>query len=330
MKIVEVRSYGRSPEAVAVVEAPEPGAPGPDEAVFDIEAFPINPADLLMLEGRYAVRPPLPTRPLGAECVGRVVAVGAEVRHVAPGDRVISLDRENWVQRKRLKAARLIRLPAEIDPLQAAMLRVNPPTAWLMLTKPVKLERGDWAIQNAANSAVGQWLVGMAANEGWRTLNVVRRPELVEPLKRLGADVVLVDGDDLPARVAAAVDGGRVRLAIDAIGGPASLRLSDCLGEGGVFVNYGLLSGEPCMIRPDQLVFRGVTARGFWLGAELPTVFEEVQALYAGLAARLMERGPRISIAATYPLDRLAEALKHAGREGRGGKVLVLPNGPLA
>ena len=71
------------------------------EVVFDVLAFPINPADISMCRGSYRLRPTLPATP-GAECLGRVTAVGAGVTHVRPGDLVINLQRENWAQRRRV------------------------------------------------------------------------------------------------------------------------------------------------------------------------------------------------------------------------------------
>ena len=94
MKKVEIAAYGQ-PEIVAeCVEAPDPGAPGPGEIVFDVLAFPINPADLSFCRGSYRLKPPLPATP-GAECVGRVTTVGAGVADLKPGDLVINLEREN-------------------------------------------------------------------------------------------------------------------------------------------------------------------------------------------------------------------------------------------
>ncbi len=141
MKQVLLERYGAPAEAVRCVEVPDVGAPAAGEVVFDVLAFPINPADLSMCRGTYRLRPALPAG-IGAECVGRVAAVGAGVTHVRPGDRVINLQRENWTQRRRVKGDDVIPVPAGLDDLQAAMLRINPPTALLLLTDIVALEAG--------------------------------------------------------------------------------------------------------------------------------------------------------------------------------------------
>src|SRR5262249_61666712 len=108
----------------------------------------------------------------GAEWVAGVHAVGGAVEDLREGDLVIPLDRENGVQRKVAKASRVIRVPAGIDPLQLAMLKVNPPTAYLMMTKYVKPAPGDWILQTAANSGVGHCLIQLARAEGLKTINI--------------------------------------------------------------------------------------------------------------------------------------------------------------
>src|SRR5213078_3805926 len=243
MKKVEITAYGAPEEIADCVEAPDVGAPGPGEIVFDVLAFPINPADLSMCRGTYRLRPPLPATP-GAECVGRVTAVGAQVKHVKPGDLVINLQRENWAQKRKVKGEDAIPLPAGIDLRQAAMVRINPPTAALMLSDFVDLKGGEWVIQNVANSAVGRLLIVLAHQRGLRTVNVVRRPELAAELKQLGADLVVVDGDDLAAKVARETGEAPIRLGVEAIGGTATGRICDCVATEATVVHYGSMSGQ--------------------------------------------------------------------------------------
>ena len=329
MKVVRFGAFGTPQEVAECVDLPDPGAPGDHEVVVEIDAFPINPADLLTFEGRYAVRPPLPAT-LGAEGVGRVAAAGSAVDQVAVGDRVIHLGRDNWTQRIKVAADQVIKVPAEADVLQLAMLKVNPATALLMLRNYVSLKAGDWVIQNAANSGVGTCLIRHAKAAGLRTVNVVRREDLVGPLTAIGADAVVVDGDDLGKQVAGATDGAAVLLAIDAVGGEACLRLADCLVEGGTVVNYGLLSGRPCMLGSHHTIFKDITLTGFWLSRVLRTAPRaEIDALYADLAGRVRDGSLHVEVEATYPIEQIKEAVAHAGRPGRGGKVLVTPNGPI-
>lgn len=326
MKAVQFSVFGPPDQVAELIELPDPGEPGEGEIVIDVEACPINPASLLLLEGRYGVRPKLPA-PVPSEGVGKVTKVGAGVAGLKVGDRVLLPRDGSWRQRLKASAKGLFALPTGVDPLQLAMTRVNPPTAYLMLRDYVKLGAGDWVIQDAANSGVGHALIAIARELAYRTVNVVRRADLVAPLKAAGADVVVVDGPDLAAEVAAATGNGAIRLGIDAIGGEACLRLCSCMAEGGTVLNYGLLSGKPCMIGAEQLVFRDVTLKGFWLAKWFQTATPaDIQEVYGKLIAMIAAGKIKVAVAATYPLTEIKAALRHAAQESRGGKVLLTPN----
>ena len=327
MKQVQLTAFGEPKAVVACVDAPDVGRPGQGEVVVSIDAFPINPADLLTITGGYAVKPDLPAA-LGAEATGRIAAIGADVSGLEIGDRVIILARNNWCQQRLLPASDVIRVPEDADVLQLAMLKVNPATAWMMLKTYVGLEPGDWIIQDAANSGVGTALIGLARAEGIHSVNVVRRPDARSKLEALGADLVLVDDQDLADRVAEATSGAPIRLAIDAVAGSQVMRLADCLADNGMVVNYGLLSGEPCQIRADQVIFKGVTLTGFWLQKRLTSMARaDVEQLYRTLAEKIEKRELVVDVEATYPIERIKDAVEHAGRSHRQGKILVLPNG---
>ena len=151
------------------------------------------------------------------------------------------------------------------------MLRINPPTALLLLTDIVPLKPGDWVIQNVANSAVGRLVIRLAQARGIKTMNVVRRESLFAELKPLGADACVVDGPDLAERVKTLTGGASIRLGLDAVSGQATARLSACVGEGGVVCNYGSMSGEDPVMSRAALVGNGQTLVGFILGRGLAT-----------------------------------------------------------
>lgn len=329
MKQVLLESYGTPWEVARCVEVPDVGDPGPDEVVFDVLAFPINPADMGFCKGTYRLKPPLPATP-GAECVGRVIAVGAGVKHVKTGDLVINLQRENWTQRRRVKGDDAIPLPAGIDLRQAAMVRINPPTAQLMLSDFVDLQAGDWVIQNVANSAVGRLLIVLARQRGLRTVNIVRRADLADELKALGADLVIVDGDDLAVRVAKAIGGAAIKLGIEAIGGAATGRIVDCVATDATVVHYGSMSGEDPKVGRTNFIYRGVRVTGFMLGRFLARRSpEQIRAIYADLAGQVMAGTLRATVDTVYPIEKIREALAHADKGGRNGKILVSPNSAI-
>ena len=327
IKAVQMNSFGPASEVAYCAELPDPTSPEPDEIIVDIAAFPINPADLLTIEGKYAAKPPLPYTP-GAEAVGHVSDVGSAVENFRIGDLVMLLSRENWTQKRKVKAAELLKIDTESENLfQLAMLKVNPATAALMLRNYVELKPGDWIIQDAANSGVGHCVIRLAAKSGVKTINVVRRENLIAPLQGIGADAVLIGADNLAGQVNQITGGDGVRLAIDAVAGQTSLELASCLVDGGVMVNYGMLSGEPCMVMPDWIVFKHLTLTGFWLATQLRDMpREQIESLYKELISDISQGVLDVPIAATYNIDDIKDALEHAGRENRSGKVLVLPN----
>lgn len=326
MRIVQFSSLGVPHEVCECVSVSDPPTPRQDEILVELQASPINPADILNISGDYANKPSLPAK-AGNEGVGRVVAVGAHVTSLAPGDRVMLPARENWVEQRVVPAGAAILLPDDGDLLQMSLLRISPPTASLLLSEMVELREGDWIAQNAANSAVGKLLIRMARERGIRTVNIVRRDTLGPALQSLGADVVLVDGPDLAERVRAQIGDDRLALAVDAVAGDACMRIARCLSDGGLLVNYGVLSGAPVTIDYHELVFRAITARGFWLSKELERIGRAATLdLYQRLAARLVAGELLTEVAANYPLSEAKSALQHTSRVARSGKIIFTMN----
>jgi NADPH:quinone reductase-like Zn-dependent oxidoreductase len=324
MLAAQVNAFGRPETAVEIVELADPGEPGADEVTIEAEFVPINPADVLNLEGKYgAVPPTLPMIP-GGEGVGRIAKTGSAVRHVKPGDRVLLPGPGTWRERIKAPGKAVFALPGDVDPKQLAMLRVNPPTAYLMLQQIVAPRPGQWVIQNAANSGVGHCLIRLARLAGVKTVNIVRREELVAPLRAFGGDVVLTDGLDLAARVRAAIGEAALPLAIDAVGGSGTQRLARCLSDAGTVVNYGMLSGEPCIVDGRETVFRDVRLQGFWLRKWfVDTPPAQIAALYRELASKVADGTLAVEVEAVYPIRQIKEAVAHAARGGRSGKILV-------
>ena len=222
MKSIQLSAYGNPADVVSLVDVPEVGPPEPGEIIIDVEASPVEPTDLLMIEGSYGYLPSLP-HILGVEGVGRVSAVGHGVTHLAEGDRtIIPPFTPAWVGQVKTKAAWLRPLPDGDNLLQLSMLGMNPLTAFLMVTEFVHLRPGDWLLQNGSNSSVGRAVIPIAKALGIRTVNVVRRSELIHELTSAGADVVLMDGPDLPRRVAEATGNAKIMLALDCVGNSAT------------------------------------------------------------------------------------------------------------
>ena len=323
MKAMSFSRFGRASEVATLVEIPEPSQPGSGQVLIEVEISPINPSDLLHFAGRYAQQASLPSY-AGSGVLGRVIRSGNDV-HLKLGDRVIVLNpqRSAWRERFVWPVSRLFPLP-DADPIALALLAANPPTALLMLENYCDFRSGDWLIQNAANSSVGVSVIQIAKTMGLRTVNIVRRPELANYLGGFGADVTLVDDDELPQQVTDVVGDGRIRLALDAVAGDATRRLANCLTDGGTVVNYGLLSGKPCEVDAADTVFRDISLRGFWYSRWYSAAAAAaVKALFVRLAAMVRAGTLRVPVEAIYPVERYTEALAHAERDGRAGKIVM-------
>jgi mitochondrial enoyl-[acyl-carrier protein] reductase / trans-2-enoyl-CoA reductase len=325
----QARYARRGPVPRDVIETVDFSLPplGAGQVLVEVLAAPINPSDLLTLTGDYGQLPPLPAVG-GNEGVGRVAESGPAAVGLAVGQLVLlPVGSGTWSTHMVADAHALMPLPAGADPLQLAMLAVNPPTASLLLSEFVELQPGDWVIQNAANSAVGGYLVQLAKARGLRTVNLVRRASATAEVETLGGDVVLVDGDGLSARVREATGGARIALGIDTVGGEATERLAQALAPGATVVNYGAMGGEPCMLSPASLIFRGIGLRGFWLARWFRTSSPPARARLFGELASMVAAGTlHARVHATYGLDRIKQAVEAAASPGRSGKVLVLPN----
>jgi len=318
MRAIQLTAYGDPVAGLKFVDIPAPEAPGANQVLIGIEFSPINPSDLLVARGIYAVRPTLPAV-IGNEGVGRVLSVGPGVKNVKVGDRVVApLSSFTWRERMLTSADGLFALPPDADPQQLSMLAINPPTAALLLSEYVELKPGEWVVQNSANSSVGRWVIAFAKARGLKTVNIVRRQELVAELEALGGDVVVVDSPDVSKKIKAAVGQAEIRLALDGVSGPAAGALASTLSQHGTLVSYAAMSGAPMSISPLDVIFKPITVRGFWLGH--PETTAKSAPAMAQAAEMIASGRVSIPVAATYQLSSIKEAVGHAVR---GGKILL-------
>jgi NADPH:quinone reductase-like Zn-dependent oxidoreductase len=318
MRAVRLTAFGNPVDGLEYVDIPEPDAPGPNQVLIGVEFSPINPNDLMVAQGIYAFRPPLPAV-IGNEGVGRILAVGPGVESVKVGDRVLApLSSFTWRERMVISAGGLSSLPADADPQQLAMLAINPPTAALLLSEYVDLKPGEWVVQNAANSGVGRWVIAFAKTRGLKTVNIVRRSELMTELEAIGGDVVVVDSRDVSERIKAAVGQAELRLALDGVSGPATGVLAATLSPRGTLVSFAAMSSGPMSISPLDVIFKSVTVRGFFLGH--PKFSAKIAPAVVQAAEMIASGRLQIPVARTYPLSSIKEAIAHAQR---GGKILL-------
>jgi NADPH:quinone reductase-like Zn-dependent oxidoreductase len=303
---------------VRVDDVDEPACPD-DGVVVHVRARPINPADLLLLTGRHAFTPTLPAT-IGIEGAGFVVQSGPS-SSLKPGTLVAIPSGGTWRERMALRDDAVLPLPAGIDVEQAAMLCVNPFTVMGLLEG---LPEHATIVLNAGTSAVSRLVLSVCRRRGIPAIAVVRDTRAVEELRALGATAVLVDGDDLPARVKAAAPSPVLR-ALDAVAGSASGRLYDCVADGGSLIVYGLLSSDQVQLPAVRVVFRDVTVRGFSrlriFAAMTPQRRREIS---DELVALLADGTLRADVEARYDLADVQQAITHHLRADRRGKILLV------
>lgn len=331
MKCVLFRSIGPPSE---VLEVSEQDAPAPDRSEVRVRmlAAPINPSDLMFIEGIYGKQPSLPQIP-GFEGVGIVEENGGGLRgRMFLGKRVAVLHQNggNWAEQVIVPAKQVIPLSSRLTTQQAATFFVNPATAWATTQEVLQIPRGAWLLQTAAASNLGQMIVRLGKRMGFRTLNIVRNRTQVDLLKSQGADEVIVfDAEQSPAselhtQVNSIVCGGGVKFAIDPVGGKLANAVLQTLGLGGQLLLFGTLSEQPLQFSPRDLMTRQATVTGFWLGN-----FMQSKSLLFKL--KLVRRLTKLILDGTLATQvgetfRLEDIEKATTATDRLGKTLLLMN----
>lgn len=303
------------------VSTPEPG---PNEVRLKVIASPINPSDIMFVQNLYGIRPQLPSG-AGFEGVGIVDALGEGVQ-MRTGMRVSFTSVGTWSEYAIAHQRSLIPVPDAITDDMAAQLFVNPFTAYAMVQES-GVPEGGWLMVTAAGSAFGKLVIQLCAMRGIKTVGTVRRDDLNEELKALGlTEVINTETENLSGCVRQITDGNGVACVLDAVGGHVATESIKCLAKGGTMLIYGLLSLQDPAINAGLLIFRELTIRGFWLTDWMRRVDSQTRQEVAQNVITLLASGKiQLPVEASYSLDQIAEAVEHADRPGRWGKILVKP-----
>src|SRR5947207_5467477 len=204
------------------------------------------------------------------------------------------------------------------------VLKINPLTAWQLLHGYVELKSGDWVIQNAANSAAGRAVIQIAHAFGYKTVNVVRREELVEELRSEGGDVVLLDDENLRNAVRDATGGAAIRLGFNAVAGESALRLMNCLAPGGRLVSFGAMSLQPLKIPTGLLIFKDLRFRGIWINKWYDNATPAERIAAVNPIFDMAKRGLlKTKVEKAYPLNEVKAAVERAAQGERSGKIIL-------
>ncbi|MEX2582858.1 MAG: zinc-dependent alcohol dehydrogenase family protein [Gemmatimonadota bacterium] len=324
MRAIQIDRFGEPEEVLVVREVPMP-EPGPGQILIRMRARPVNPSILFMIRGMYGQLPALPAVP-GNEGVGVVERLGAGVTSLAEGQQVVPFGGETWQEYVVAEADSVIPLPPDLSEAQASMLIVNPTSAWLMLEDELKVQPGEWILQNAANSAVGRFVIQIARMKGYRTINVVRRRDVIGELKEAGADEVICEADeDVVARVQEITGGKGVPYALESVGGGSGSRLAAALGPGGTMLVFGRVGGQPLTIDGGPLLFRGAAVKGWWLTRWFGQATPEQRAeLFGTLIPLFVEGKLHAPVGGEYDLADVVAAVRESESGRKSGKILLV------
>lgn len=300
------------------------GEPGPGEVRIRHTAIGLNFIDIYERTGLYPVSLPAV---LGREAAGVVEAVGPGVKELAVGDRVAYPGVPGAYSKARVApAARLVRLPDEIDDRHAAAMMLKGLTAQFLLRRAYRVRKGEFVLVHAAAGGVGSILVQWAKHLGAKVIAVVGSPSKVDLARGHGADHVLLGEEDWPARVKRIARGRGVHVAYDSVGKETFFGSLDALRPRGMMVSFGNASGPAPAIAPLELNRRGS------LFLTRPSLFHYIATRRELTAAAnelfdVVRRGAvSVRIGQTYALRDVAQAHRDLEARKTTGPSVLLPD----
>jgi NADPH:quinone reductase len=326
MKAVTVRSFG-AVEDVRIEEVPDP-VPGPGEALIQVEAADTNYPDILVIEGRYQVKPPLPFSP-GKAATGRVVALGPGVHSISLGDRVAAqVEYGAFAELLRAPASTCFSVPASISSIDAAALGLTYQTAWFALTDRAGFKPPESVLVLGAAGGIGVSCLQLAKALGSRVvIGATRGTAKAETVRAAGADYIVdLSAPNLRDTLRdemRSLTGDGVDIVLDPVGGQATDAALRALAWRGRLVIIGFAAGEIPIIRANYLLVKNISVSGLqWSDYRdrTPDAVADAQAQIFNFCARGQFK-PIVS--KVLPLEGFAEALAVLRAGTVEGKIVL-------
>jgi NADPH:quinone reductase-like Zn-dependent oxidoreductase len=333
MRSLVADRVGEPSEVLHLQARPIPEA-GPGQIRIRVAAVPVEASDLHTIRGRYGFTPEFPAVP-GIESVGVIDELGSGTDGLTVGQRVVTVGvTGTWQEYIVADAERVLPVPAGMSNSTAAQLLSNPLTAVILTGDVLDVRPGEWLLQTAAGSTVGQLVIQLGAHVGFKTLNVVRRRSAVEDILALGGTAVIcTEDEDLLVRVADIAGTDGVSKAIDCVSGQVGADVSRALAPRGELIVYGALSTHrqsdpekltiPVFAR--SLIYETKTVRGFWLFRWFTDTPQDRLVAAINRTVQLVESGAlRIPEGQPIKLEDFSEAVHLAEAPEHGGKPLLV------
>ena len=301
--------------------------PGKDEVLIKVHAAPCNPSDIAFLMGGYNIVKEVPAVP-GFEGSGIVVEAGEGAEDLI--DRKVSffIQEENcgsWAEFVTTNRKKLVVLDKEMDMDQAACFAINPFTARGLLDIAL-LRNNNAIIQNAAGGQVAAFVRQMAGDMGIEVIDIVRKEETLERLKKGGAKYVLLETDpEFEEKLKNLARELNARLAFDAVGGSLAGQIFNAMPHDAELVSYGGLSTKHISgIDSMDLIFHDKIISGFnlpeWREQMDDDFFEQVSVEMQHL---FISGKYHTKIQGSVGFDNIVSGLTNCLRNLSKGKMLI-------
>jgi NADPH2:quinone reductase len=299
--------------------------PGPGQVLIETRAIGCNFFDILMVQGKYQVKPPLPFSP-GNEVAGVVRAVGAGVTRVRPGQRVLAtIEWGGYAELALAAAARVHPIPGAMPFEDAAAFYVVYQTSYAALVRRAALQPNEWLLVHGAAGGVGLAAVQLGRALGARVIATAGTPAKLEIARRAGAEV-LVDyrTEDWVERVKATTGRG-ADVIYDPVGGDVFDGSSRCIAFEGRLLVIGFAGGRIPTIAANRVLLKNMSVVGVYWGRYQDEDPGLVERWMAALLALYEKGAVRPVIFGRYPLREAARALQALAARESHGKVILLP-----
>jgi len=313
------------PKDLTVREVPEP-TPRAGQVVIDVEAAGCNFFDILLVQGKYQMKPPFPFTP-GAEVAGTVRELGPDVSGVAVGDRVFAgLALGAFAERVAVPASALHPMPGGMSFPEAAAFPVVYPTSYAALVLRADLRAGETLLVHAAAGGVGVAAVQIGKALGAHVIATAGGADKLEVARRAGADLAIdYSSGDWVEAVKQATGGRGADVIYDPVGGEIFEGSMKCIAWNGRLLVIGFAGGTIPEVKANRILLKNISVVGLHWGAYALNEPARVPEVFAGLA-KLYEAGHvRPLIFGTYSLDDVPKALEALGSRGSFGKVIIAP-----
>jgi len=322
MKAILCRQYG-PPESLAYEDLPSPKA-GPGEVVISMKAASVNFPDVLIIQNKYQVKPPLPFAP-GSELAGVVKEVGEGVTRAKPGDRVVAVTGYGaFAEEVTAEAAKLIPIPEGMDFATAASFVLTYGTSHHALKNRAATTPGETLLVLGAAGGVGLSAVEIGKVLGLRVIACASSAEKLAVCREHGADEgINYATEDLRARIKELTGGKGVDVIYDAVGGPYTEAAFRSSGWRGRLLVIGFAAGDIPKIPLNLPLLMERSIVGVYWGDWTRRYPAEFAASLAELGAWFSQGKLRPHLTARFPLARAAEALRLMADRKVMGKVVV-------